>query len=370
MKIKRKKVFHLIESSETGGAETVFWDLCCNMNTESIQYHIGLLYKGWLYDEIKKQDKKWTKFKTNGSFDIGLLKQLVNYIKTEKIDIIHSHLFGMNVYASLSGKICGIPSISCLHGISDVNQRDKLKRIKFVLMNSCSERVVYVSNYLMNHFLDRKFCNKRKSTIIYNGIDIDRFNNSDIVSIRDELRYQESDIIIGAVGDIRPPKGYNVLLKSAKLLSEKVPKIKFIVAGTKTPLLEMLLQMRNDLGLNNVVNFLGYRKDVPSIFKSIDIYILPSISEGFSLTTVEAMASGTPVVATKSGGPEEIITDSKDGILIEKNNPYAIEKAITKLLSNPRMKKEMITEAKRTVADKFSLNTMVNNYLKLYDELY
>jgi len=361
-------ILHLIESSETGGAEHIFMKILSNIDNKMYRSFAGLLYNGWLYDELRKINIEPTIFRTSGSFDLGLIKKMVCYIKYNNINIIHSHLFGMNLYACIVGMLCNIPVISTFHGLVDVKSTDKLINFKFLIINIISSNVIYVSDSLYNNYRSKYYTNSSKSKVIYNGINIDIFNNINSQCLRKEFNFKIDDFIVGCIGDIRPIKGYDTLLESAKILTNNYKNIRFLIVGSQTGSGQDFNYKIRKYGLADIVKYIGYRNDVNNILKTIDIYVLPSISEGFSLSTIEAMAAGKPVIATRCGGPEEIITDSYDGLLVNVNDPEAISKAVEILMNDSNKRLMFTNNAKKNVIQRFSLDVMINKYMDIYGD--
>lgn len=363
-----KKILNIIESSETGGAENVFLNLI-NNNPKKYKPYIGLLYRGWLYDEIIKAGYKPILFPSNGSFDYKLVYSLITFIKGHNIDIIHSHLFGISIYTSIAARLCGIPSITTIHGVGDIDSNDNFSKAKVAILSKFSSKIVFVSNSLLKNLSNNYKFSKKKTTVIYNGINLKKFDNKNAISLRGKFGFCKDDIIIGAVGDLRPPKGYDILIKAIMKLSPDIPNLKVLIAGSKTLLYPKLIDMINEYKLEKIFKFIGFYEEVQNIYKTIDIYILPSISEGFSLTTVEAMASGLPVIATKCGGPEEIITNNQDGLLVKVNDSDAIANGIRNLIKQPEFVQKISNNARISVENYFSIDTMMMNYMKLYDSV-
>jgi glycosyltransferase involved in cell wall biosynthesis len=211
---------------------------------------------------------------------------------------------------------------------------------------------------------------KTKSLTIYNGVDINSFENGKDKKVRKELGLDENDIVVGAVGNIRKSKGYDFLLRAAQQLVQRSPKYKFIIAGeNENSLYRELLTLREQLDLHRNVFFLGFRSDVASILRNIDIYVLSSTVEGFSISTVEAMSSGLPIVATRSGGPEEIVTHEETGLLVEHSSPKQIVTAIERLTGDHALKERLCRNAKRFVESRFSYDIMIRQYQAIYDSV-
>ncbi len=363
-------ILHIIDTTGPGGAETVFLNLIQNLDKKSF-YPFVVLRKesGWVYDEVKESGIEPEVIKSKwSSFDLQYLLRLILFVKKKKINIIHSHLFGSNVYCSIVGMVCCIPVISTFHGTVDTDSADKLLRLKFRLINRGSTKVVFVSEHLKQCYFKNTCVDKNKSVVIYNGIDTAKFTGENKKCLRKNLGYSKENVLIGSIGNIRSAKGYDILLKTASILKKDHPHIRFLIVGEgKNELFKKLIRLRKSLGVENTVNFLGFRANVSSILKELDIFLLPSTSEGFSISTIEAMASGVPVIVTDSGGPGEIVTHEKDGLLVPPNSPEAIAKAIDKYITSSHMLKEIAKKAQTTVAKNFSINRMIETYVSLYN---
>jgi glycosyltransferase involved in cell wall biosynthesis len=126
-------------------------------------------------------------------------------------------------------------------------------------------------------------------------------------SLRSELALADDVILVGAIGNIRAPKAYDVLLRAARILLDRSQRFHFIIAGDCANALgRELAELSRSLGIEQQVSFLGLRADVPRILRNLDAFV-SSRTEGFSIACIEAMACGIPVIATRSGGPEEIL---------------------------------------------------------------
>lgn len=367
----KKKVLYTIETRGPGGAETVFLNLIRNMDTNKFLPYVVLRGKGWVYDEVTKSGLSAHIIKSKGSFDIKFLFALRRFIRENKIDIIHSHLFGSNVYSSILGIITGIPVISTFHGIVDVDSNDRYLPLKCMIINKGSKKIVFVSDYLRKELCKKIPLDRKKLHIIHNGIDTSKFMGKCNNGIRTELGFAANDILIGSIGNIRAPKGYDVLIKAAAIIKNKFPQCRFIIVGEGfNALYNKLVDIRIKLGVEDTVRFLGFRFDINSILKSLDIFLLPSTAEGFSISTIEAMAAGIPVIVTDSGGPAEIIKNNENGLVVEPNNPDAIADAIEKYILNKEPKSEMLNQATITVEEKFSITRMINDYACLYKNIF
>ena len=365
-----KNVLHTIDTNETGGAESIFLTLATALDASKYRSFAAIKSEGWISGQLRKLGLNPLFVDATGSFNLRYLYQLVRIIRKYNIDIIQSHLFGSNVYCSLAGLICRIPVISVFHGFVDVSPTSRLLGTKFRILNWGSTSVVFVSQSLKKAFQKGGMVSAAKSLVIYNGVDTNIFARNRDQSIKNQLGLAESDIVIGSIGDIRPAKGYDVLLHAAALLVKNSPKYKFIIAGDASgKLYDELLQLRDRLGLKEHLFFLGFREDVARVLNNFDIFLLSSISEGFSISTIESMACGLPVVVTRSGGPEEIVTDGKDGLLVDVGSPVQIASALELLANDTGLRERLERGARETVTSRFSMNAMLRAYEKLYESL-
>ena len=187
--------------------------------------------------------------------------------------------------------------------------------------------------------------------------------------IRREHGIPDEGILVGALGNVRAAKDFRTLLRAAAELAED-RRLHFAVVGERTePLYGELLQLRDQLGLSDRVSFWGFRSDVPDVMAAFDVLAISSSSEGFSLAAIQAMAAGTPVVATRSGGPEQIITDEKDGLLVPAGSPVDLAQAVRRLAKEPALGIRLADAARQTATERYSLSAMIESYQGLYLDL-
>lgn len=356
------RVLHTIDTSGPGGAETVFVNLAKGLDSTKFESFVAIRGPGWVCDSLRCNGLEPIFLQSRGGFNITYLKALIRIIREFQIDVIQAHLLGASLYSSMAGLICRIPLISTIHGFVDTNDKERLMWLKTKLINLGSKKIVFVSNRLRKHFVTEFGFSKTKSMTIYNGVDTSVFYPNKDDSIRKEYGIGPDQIVVGAVGNIRPAKGYDLFLKAAKLVYEHYPESRFIVAGQGAgKLYDELLQLRRSLGLDDVFHFIGFQKNAANVFNNFDIFVLPSISEGFSISTIEAMACGLPVIVTKSGGPEEIVSDRSNGLLSETNS-RSIAGAVSNLIADNELRCLLARGSIQQVNFKYGLSTMVKAY--------
>jgi glycosyltransferase involved in cell wall biosynthesis len=361
------RVLHTIDTTGPGGAETVFVNLAKSLDPREFESFAAICGPGWVCDALRKNGIEPVFVNSKGGFNLGYLVEMVRIVRKYRIDVIQAHLFGSCLYAGMAGLICGVPVISTIHGFVDVNDREKLMWLKTRLTNLGSKKIVCVSGHLRKHCVENLGFSGRKAITIYNGVDTSVFHPDRDDSIRKELGLGVEHFVIGAVGNIRPAKGYDIFLRAARIIYDRHPECRILIAGEGSgPLYESLLELRKDLGLEGVFFFTGFREKAAEVFNSLDIFVLPSVSEGFSISTIEAMACGVPVVVTRSGGPEEIVENGTSGITVECTQED-IANGVMPLLENEGLRAALKNRALGEVDEKFSLGAMVEQYRLFYE---
>ncbi len=360
-------ILHTIDSKNSGGAEWIFIELFRRLDKEKFNSFAAVEKEGWSETQLRKLNFNPIILKSQGAFNIKYLLDIIKIIKKYNIDIIQSHLFGSNVYCSIAGIICNVPVISTFHGHIDIDKNDKLLRYKFSIINKGSKRIVFVSDHLKNYYLQNTNVRKNKTLTIHNGIDTSHYIRKKNNDIRNELGLSDKHILIGSIGNIGEAKGYDILMKAAASVNIIRPECRFIIVGDQSNSLYYdLLKLRLELKMDKVVYFLGFRHDVNIILNNCELFVLPSISEGLSIATLEAMSCGIPVVATKCGGPEEIVKNGVNGLLVNASDVQSLTDGILNMLENEQLRRTCIENAQERVCMLFSLEAMVNKYEKCY----
>lgn len=362
-----KNILHVIDTTGPGGAETVFLDLIAGLPESEFKSFVHIRGKGWVYDQLCGLGIEPILLDAKGSFNWRYLIKLLDVIKGNKIDLIQSHLLGSNIYCSLAGMLSGTPVVATFHGAVDIGESERFKTLKFGIINRGACDVVAVSNNLREDMIARTPIKPELLSVIYNGIVTANFQHRPSSRIRDLYNWSDDKIIVGSLGNIRSAKGYAVLLKAAAVVKEKQLPIRFVIAGQGgNGLHDDLLKLRSDLELEETVYFLGFNDDPAEFLSNLDIFLLSSLSEGFSISTIQAMASQLPVVVTKSGGPEEIVTQRENGILVECNNPQAIADALQELVNDKSLAEKLSCNARSHAIETFDIHKMLNHYMAIY----
>jgi len=365
-------ILYFIEVSCPGGAQNVLLNILDGLNRSKYRPIVALLEKGWLEETLRSKGYEVIIVNsTNKSFDWRLIKDLLSICKKNKVKLIHAHLFDSGIYASIVGLLARTPVAITLHGQVDWKKSSYpvIDKIKLIIINSIANHIIYVSENLKKYY-EELGVKKRKGIRIYNGINLDQFVPLPKEDIRLSMGFSYSDILMGSVGHVRPWRGYEFLIDAAEMVVKLYPKARFIIVGNTVDenYYQRLVSKVNKKKLQNNILFLGFRTNIREILSALDLFVLPSISEGFSLVTVEAMAAGKPVVGTNSGGPAEIVVDGVTGYLVPPADSGALAEKILVLLKDYCLAESMGKAGHLRAEERFSLERMIDNYHALYEK--
>ena len=365
-----KTILHTIDTTGPGGAETVFIDLATRLPKDKYRSVVQIRGKGWVYEELRRRGMDPVLLDAKGSFNWRYLASLRKLIASERVDLVQSHLLGSNVYCSLAGLLTGIPVVATFHGEVDIGENERFKKIKSSAINAGAARIIAVTDSLRDDILSRTSLRRNKIDVIYNGIDTSLFQRARSNTLRREYGWSDDDIIIGSLGNIRTAKGYDILLKAAALLQQSSRSYQFVVAGQgKGRLFDDLMQLRKELNLEDRVHFLGFIDDSAEFLSNLDLFLSSSISEGLPLSAIQAMVARLPVIATRCGGYEGLITDRENGWLVEVGNPGAIATAIEAVAVDSGLQSKLGDNARKYAIDTFDIQIMLNAYEQVYRDL-
>jgi glycosyltransferase involved in cell wall biosynthesis len=264
------------------------------------------------------------------------------------------------------GKIMGVPVVATVHGKNYF--ADQLKRRLAYRYVSRVSRMVAVSEDLKQFIVRRAGVAEHRINVVYNGVDAAGLPRIEELSeIRAQLRLDEYDHVIGAVGSLYPVKGHMYLIQALPEILRACPKTLLLLVGRG----ELEQSLKAEVAKRNLdayVRFLGFRSDVPALLSLFDVFVLPSLSEGLSMALLEAMAAGKPVVATKVGGNSELVLDGDTGFLVDPESPESISDRVVQILRDKVRAALMGDRGRRRVHDKFSFRAMVDRYQSYYEQ--
>lgn len=292
---------------------------------------------------------------------------LLHFIRHRRhFDLIHVHHADYATFAAaLAGRLLRKPVVCQLHGTGKVGDISQLRHSPVSSLKRWSlrtvDRLVVISSAMRTEVLAAGF-SESQVLQIPDGVDVQAFEPA-----TSKQSSQGKQIVY--VGRLSFEKGPDVLIDAFRLLVKrhhKMVQLTFVGDGGLRQLLERQVK---DCGLKHLVQFLGNASDVRPYLHAADAYVLPSRSEGLSVALLEAMACGLPVVATRSGGPVDVVEDGTNGLLVEPEDPEALAGAIQRVLDDRHLACQLGCQARRTVEEKYSLQSVAERYIRLYSKL-
>jgi glycosyltransferase involved in cell wall biosynthesis len=211
----------------------------------------------------------------------------------------------------------------------------------------------------------------RRMRVIHNGVDTARFAPRPEIrfDIRKKLDLPADSFVIGTVGRVVPIKDHATLLKAARVLAARDVDVRVLLAGSGPELAALQDFVEACPELAGRVTFLGACENIPEVLNALDVFVLPSISEGMSNTLLEAMASGLPVVATRAGGSPELVEEGRSGWLFTPGNVAELADRLEQLERPGNLRRQLGEASRRRAVAEFSLEQMIARYRNLYQEL-
>lgn len=365
-----RTVLHLIETSGMGGAERVLVDLVRHLDRQRWRSVVVVPWSGWLLDRLTEEGIEAVELRERGPFDIACLARVAAVARRVNADIVHSHLFGSAVRASLVAGVRRIPAVGTIHGAHDFRLAERWSTLKLGIVRRGLRGVVFVSEPLRQSYLESMRLEDGQSWVITNGVDATRFAPRQNVHIRAELGISADAFVVGCVGRLQPVKGLETFIEAAAILKRAGHGYRFVIVGDgNSGYTSQLRALSDRLDLSDDIVFTGSRGDVNDVMTAFDVYTLTSRSEGFSLSTIEAMATGLPVVATRCGGPEQILEDGVTGLLVENGSAEAVARAIDQLRRDSARRAQFAAAARDAVLKCYTVETQVRAYEELYEHV-
>lgn len=364
-------IMHVIYEFSMGGLENRLVNLMNVIDPNVFNFSICCIKKsGIMATRIKRKDIKIFELHRKSKNYLICLK-LAMLFRKEKVDVIHTH--GWSGFDGVIGaKLARVPVIIHSEQGKDIEDIYSIKKRRLwgrKLISYLANQVVTVSEEIKDSLVKTEKISPDKILTIHNGVDIQRFNiNIDKIKKKEEVGIGSKDIVIGTVGRLDPIKSYDTFLYCAKEVISEFPDLRFLLVGDG-PMRKNLEELSTKLGLQEKVTFIGERLDIPELLNIMDIFVLPSLSEGLSNTILEAMASGLPIITTRVGGNPEIIIDGETGFLVPPTDYQSLSKVLIQLLKAPSLAKKIGLAGQERAKRHFSLSKMVSSYEALYKEL-
>jgi len=369
--MKKIKVLHLTSSPRgIGGVERLLLDMAgkydaltfdvghCNLFCADLgtgEFSQALKDTGARYFEIK--GRKW--------FELPrILFRLITLLRAERFDVLHLHMLHATILGGFAAIFVPKTKVVVTRHYTVALVNKPLLKWLDIFFTKRADRVAAISDYVKRDLM-KNGVNPEAISIVHNGTDIDAFDRA---AGDADFPRKEKAFLMGTVGSLTHRKGHEHLIRALPLILRENPACELVVVG-EGPELPHLQALSTELRLENKIRFAGFRKDIPQILRSFDLYVHPSLFEPFGIAILEAMAARKCVVATAVEGVTEIVVDGKTGHLVPPADADRLAEAINEAISDAGRLSRSGEEGRKRVEENFSIAKTVSGYQRLYVEV-
>lgn len=363
-------VLHLVNNLRIGGLENVIKQLAL-ARVDGVCQSVCVLDKiGPCAEELRDEGIPLYHLDRgaahSGSFKI--VRSLLRIIRAQEIGILHPHDISSWFWGTFAARVTRTKMVFTKHGQLHNPSLSAIILIK--VLSILTDKIVAVSTQVEMDMVTRQFVDRNKICVILNGVALDRFSNRlPRAEAKKRLGIGENSFVAGTVTRFYSVKNIEMQLEMVAHLRSLIPDFQYLIVAPMTNeygkrIADEVTQRR----LENNIHLLGFRHDIPDLLRAMDVFVLTSFSEGTSLALLEALASGCAVVATKVGGNVSLVSHGINGLLFDVNDLPALLSHMQFLYQHPEIRDSM-GNAGKTWAQKFSLSSMIENYVKLYRQI-
>ena len=357
-------ILQISSASSFGGGERYVADLTNTLIARGHNLFAAVRPGSPLIRHLELPQEKILTLPLRNALDVPSAHELDRFVRRQRIDVVHAHMardYSLASYAAHRNRKTKF--IATRHVLFQLNRlhRHTLAR---------ATRVIAVSAAVAKEL--QRVVNESQIALIPNGIDVDRFARAragfDRAQFLRSMGLPADCLLVGSVGELRTLKRHDDFIRGAARIVSRFPETQFVLAGIDTlgDVRKQLERLVVELRLKDCFHFLGWVDEAERLLCAMDVFVSASETESFGLAMAEAMASGTPVVATRTEGAQEVVEDQKTGLLVPIGDVERIADAVNTLLADPERRREMGARAYEAANTRFSLKRMVDEIEKIY----
>ncbi len=364
------RILFVVNGFAIGGGELKLLELISEMKRRyPTKYRIVVAsvgQSGPLEEKFRKVTDRTEIFFKRHTYDVRQILGLIRLIQEERIQLIQTTLFYADILGTLAGILTGIRNVNSWEVYTE--QYSFKQKCAYRLASKWLSAIVAVSDATRKKMIQQYHLPEAKVRTIHYGIDVKKFLGKNPRYIREELGIPKNTIVFGTIARFTEQKGHRYLIQAIPKLIQHFPHVLFLWVGDG-PLRPSLIQLAQDHNILSYIQILGFRKDVDALLHAMDIFVLPSLYEGFPNAVLEAMVCGKPVVATRVDGIPEAVVHGETGVLVPPKDPEALAEALIQMGQNSTLRKRMGENGKRRIHEYFLLEHQINAFDQLYKEL-
>ena len=364
---KRIKLLFLNYNLNTGGIETLIVEMLNGLPRKQFDASVAVFEGGGALEAaVYEGGFQLHDLQKREGFDPGLVFRLRQLLKRERINIVHTHNFSAWLYAVLATfAMPGVKIVHTEHSLVKGNKRRRFLAEKFCARYT--RHIVAVSEDVKGKMVDLCGIPSARIFVVTNGIDTGKFKSSPDLraTARAGLGLDGNEFLIGTVGRLVKVKDHATMIQAFTRLYEIDNQTRLLIVGDGLEL-KALTREIEQADLVGKVILAGDRRDVPALLSALDLYAVSSLSEGFSISILEAMSCGLALVATAVGGNSEILDHRVNGLLVSPADPMQLFQAMLELRRDNRLRHDMGKRNREKITREFSMQSMLDRYLQFY----
>ena len=351
-------ILYLLFSFTTGGTERLGADICNEMVQRNHNVHLYVvndLYAQSMLDALDPSVQVCLQKRSVGGGDkLQTLYKIANYIRKHKIHVVHCNSLDAPELLLLKPLLC--PKTKVLYTVHGMHQLQTKSAAKIRFRNMLCHKIIAISDCVKEDIL-RSGIQESKVVTVHNAIDLTKF------PVPSQKDFCLDVPVIGNVARIHPAmKGQDILIRAIGIMKKQYPHIRCLFAGApakgQEAQLQSLVALTQQLGLSENISFVGNVEDVAGFLNKIDIFALPSRSEGFGISLIEAMAMGIPCVASRLDGPIEVLQSGQYGTLFTPDDAEDLAKQLQSVIENYSVYRAASQTHIAYVKDHYNIQTM------------
>ena len=369
--MEKTKVLHVTFDMAIAGTEQVIRQLV--ENTDPNRFECSIMCIDGKIGELgqllaDKGFKLHTLARNPSGLDFNIVKQLKNFVKKNDIDVLHCHQYTPYIYGLFASFGTKTKVIFTEHGRFYPDTYKWKRMILNPFLSFFTASITTISKATAEALITYENFPRRKIEVIYNGIHFEPEKFSKETDLRNELKINTDAKILGTISRLDPIKNQTMMIEAFYDVLQKHPNTYLLIVGDgpERPKLERLTKTLN---IQNKVIFTGFKTNPQRYFNIIDVFLLSSLSEGTSMTLLEAMAFEKPSVVTNVGGNPEIIEHEETGLVSPNKDKNAFGTAISRLLTSPKLRQELSRKGKKSYFENYTSNIMASSYEAIYERL-
>ena len=360
-----RKILHVTYDMNIGGTEQVIRNLVLGLDRNRFESSI-LCIDGdigpWGRDRQQQGIEHYC-FQRQPGFDLNLIRQIRQLVRSGGFHLIHAHQYSPYTYGWFGSVFTGVPIIFTEHGRFYPDFGTRKRKLINPLLQTRTAAITAISEATKQALVVHENFSQAKIQVIYNGIADSRCDREP--ELAESLGLSPANVVLGTISRLDPIKNQPMMIRAFAQCLQQHPQLRLLIVGDG-PQREELQALVEELDVSDAVIFTGFQPNPQRYLALMDVFLLPSFSEGTSMTLLEAMCFGIPTVATAVGGTPEIIQDGVSGILTPNADQIALTQALEKIVTEKALRQALGNRAREEYETRFTTACMTEGFEALY----